>query len=227
MVAISTLLSPKAASFAATEDGAGGFQLFVGQGCRDRVDAAALNGSWIIALLDPNRSLQGETIAKLSDLREGSQSNCPARLSVAFTRWYVEPVRFRAVEDQGTPIILTTLISEHYGGERPEEADHVERFYFTRELGSTRWERWQNPSRSHGFSAEQVATAASDLALSGRCSKADMPAGGIPFVMVDCREWTRIVPADKPDGDPPGFFIEAVRSRRLGDDLFAAPRDSR
>ena len=87
-----TLLSPKAASFAATEDGAGGFQLFVGQGCRDRVDAAALNGSWIIALLDPTRSLQGETIAKLSDLREGSQSNCPARLSVAFTRWYVEPV---------------------------------------------------------------------------------------------------------------------------------------
>jgi hypothetical protein len=72
-----------------------------------------------------------------------------------------------------------------------------------------------------------VATAASDLALSGRCSKADVPVGGIPFVMVDCGEWTRIVPADKPDGDRPGSFIEAVRSRRLGDDLFAAPRDSR
>jgi len=42
--------------------------------------------------------------------------------------------------------------------------------------------------------------------------------------MVDCREWTLIMPPDKADGDRAGFFIDAVRSRHLGDDLFIAPK---
>jgi hypothetical protein len=221
-----TLLSPQTVSFAATEDGGAGFQLFVGPDCRDRVGAAALTGSWIIALLDPNHPLRGETVARLNDLKEGRQSSCPARLNTAFTRWYVEPVRYRAAEGQGAPVTLTTLISEHYGGEHTGSADHVERFHFTRELGSTRWERWQNVSHNRDFSADQVAKTASDLALSGRCSKAAVPAGGAPLLMVDCREWTLIVPAENPAGDRPGFFIDAIRSRHLGDDLFSAPRNS-
>jgi hypothetical protein len=222
-----TLLSPQAVSFAATEDGGAGFQLFVGAGCRDRVDSAALIGSWIIALLDANRPFHGETVARLNNLREGRQSNCPARLNAAFTRWYIEPVRYRAVEGQGTPVTLTTLISEHFGGEDPAPADHAERFYFTRELGSTRWERWQNPTHSRGFSADQVAGAASNLARSGRCSRTSAPAGSASLVMVDCREWTLIVPADDPAGDRPVFFIDAIRSRHLGEDLFAAPKNSK
>jgi hypothetical protein len=219
-----TLLSPRALSFAATEDGGGGFQLFVGPDCRDRVGAAALTGSWIIALLDPHRPLQGETVARLNDLKEGRQSSCPTRLNAAFTRWYIEPVRYRAAEGQGAPVTLTTLISEHYGGEHPESADHLERFYFTRELGATRWERWQNLSHSRGFSADHVAKASSDLASSERCSAGPTPEGGASLVMVDCREWTLILPAQNPAGDRPGFFIDAIRSRHLGEDLFAAPR---
>jgi hypothetical protein len=221
-----TLLTSPAVSVAATEDGGAGFQLFVGQECRDRVGAAALTASWIIALPNPNRPLEGETVARLNDLKEGRQSSCPSRLNAAFTRWYTASVRYRTAEAQGSPVTLTTLISEHYGGEHPESADHVERFYFTRELGSTRWERWQNRSQSREFSADQVTKTASALALSLRCSPADTPAGGAPFVMVDCREWTMIVPPDKPDSDRPGFFIEAIRSRHLGDDLFSAPKGS-
>ncbi|HJU18573.1 MAG TPA: hypothetical protein VJ770_19140, partial [Stellaceae bacterium] len=57
---------------------------------------------------------------------------------------------------------------------------------------------------------------------SGRCSPAAAPQGG-PFVMVDCREWTRIVPPHDPAGDPPGFFLDAVRRRHLAGGLFAAP----
>ena len=207
-----TLVSPQALSFAATEDGGAGFQLFVGEACRDRVNPAALKGSWIIALLDPLRPFQGETVA---------------RLNAAFTRWYIAPVGYRAAEGQGAPITLTSLISEHYGGAQPQSADHVERFYFTRELGSTRWERWQNVSHSRDFSPDEVARAASDLAASGRCSQAPPPAGGAPLALVDCREWTLIVPPDKSDGDRPGFFIDALRARRLGGGLFAAPRNSR
>ncbi len=219
-----TLLTPQASSFAATEDGGGGFQLFVGADCREEVGAAALAGSWIIALLDPSGTLRGETVARLNDLKEGRQSKCPARLNAAFTRWYVQPMTYRAAAGQGTPFTLSTLISEHYGGEHPKSADHVERFYFTRELGSTRWERWQNPSVSHSFSADQLAKAASDLALSGRCSKADAPSGGAALIMIDCREWTRIEPSDHPLGDHPGFFVEAVRSRHLAGDLFRGPQ---
>ena len=80
------------------------------------------------------------------------------------------------------------------------------------------------PSHSHGFSADQVAKAASDLALSGCCSKRDAATGVVPLVMIDCREWTLILPAENPAGDRPGFFIDAVRSRHLGDDLFIPPR---
>ena len=218
-----TLLSLGAVSFAVTEDGGAGFQLFVGPDCRDRVSAAALTQSWIIALLDPHQSLQGQTVARLNDLREGRQANCPARLNAAFTRWYVRPVQYRAALGQGAPITLTTLISEHYGGEEPQSADHVERFYFTRELGSTRWERWQSSSHSRAFSAGQLAQAASDLTLSGRCSKADHPAGDTSLLMIDCREWTLVVPAHNPGGDPAGFFIDAVRARHLGGDLFTPP----
>jgi len=221
-----TLLSSNAASFAATEDGGGGFQLFVGAGCHDQVGAAALADSWIIALFDRRHAapLQGQTVARLNDLRPGRQSNCPARLNPAFTRWYVQLIHYRSAEAQGIPIALTTLISEHYGGEQPDVADHVERFYFTRELGSTRWERWQNLSHSRDFRPDQLTKAASDLAASGRCAQADAPKGDAVFVMVDCREWTLIVPPDDPAGDRPGFFIDAVRSRHLAADIFAAPQ---
>jgi len=218
------VISANAASFAATEDGGGGFQLFVGPGCAGRVSPAGLLGSWLIALFDPSReaALQGEAVAHLANLREGRQESCPARLNAALTRWYVMPVRYRGAEGQGTPVTLTTLISEHYGGERREDADHVERFYFTRELGSTRWERWQNLAGSRNFSAAQLARMSSDFAASGRCSKAATPEGAA-FIMIDCREWTLIVPPDDPKGDRPGFFLDAVRSRHIADELFAAP----
>jgi len=220
-----TVASPNGASFAVTEDSGGGFQLFVGPDCHGRVSPAGLLDSWIIALLDPGRaaSPHGQTVARLADLREGRQENCPARFNAAFTRWYTKPVRYRAAAGQGVPVTLTTLISEHFGGERAEGAAHVERFYFTRELGSTRWERWQSPTRNRNLSADRLALTASDLALSGRCSAPPTPQGA-EFVMVDCREWTLIVPPDDPAGDPPAFFVDAIRSRRLASDLLAAPQ---
>jgi hypothetical protein len=68
-----------------------------------------------------------------------------------------------------------------------------------------------------------MAKAASAFTLSERCSKGDAPADGAPMVMIDCREWTLILPAESPAGDRPGFFIDAIRSRHLGGDLFIAP----
>src|SRR5262249_19069154 len=160
----------------------------------------------------------------LRDLRVGRQSQCPARLNAAFTRWRVQPVTYRAAAGQGTPFTLSTLISEHYGGERPESADHVERVYFTRQLGSTPREPGHNLSHNRDFTADQLGKAAADLPQSRRCSAAETPSGGAALVMIDCREWTRIEPPDDPEGDHPGFFVDAVRSRHLAAELFASPQ---
>ncbi|MGH7053301.1 MAG: hypothetical protein ACREFA_05735 [Stellaceae bacterium] len=210
------LFAPGVVSIGATEDAGAGFQLFVGAGCHDPIGPAALARSWIIALYRPGGLLQGETVARLNDLREGHQQACPSRLNFAYTHWQVKPVRY----DAG--VTLLTLISEHYGGKAPDQASQVERFYFTRELGATRWESWWNPERAHRFSPAEIDAAAARLAASGRCGPVPPPKGG-PFVMVDCREWTVIVPPINPKGDPPGFFVKAIRHRPLGGGLFAAP----
>ena len=222
------VFAPGAVSIAATEDGGAGFQLFVGE-CRGPVTAAALLRSWIIAQFDPERAapLAGETMARLKDLRVGAQESCPTRFNAAYTRWYTKPVRYRAAPAQGASVILATLISEHYGGGEPDTADHVERFYFTRELGGTRWEHWQNAKGNRRYDAATVASAAARFAATGRCSDASMPEGGAQFVLIDCREWTRIVPPENAAGDPPGFFLKAMRERPGAPAFFAAPAGAR
>jgi hypothetical protein len=218
------ILSPGLVSIGATEDGGAGFQLFVGE-CQGPVGAAALTRSWIVAAFDPGRPapLEGETVARLNDLTVGRQDTCPARFNAAFTSWRTVPFRFRAAPGQGTPITLTTLISEHYGGENRATADHVERFYFTRELGGTRWERWQNSNGNAQFGAAQIAEAATRFAATGRCSTPEAPGGGATLILIDCREWTRIAPPADPSGDRPGFFIDRVRARPNAPAFFAPP----
>jgi hypothetical protein len=222
------VLSPGRVSFAATEDGGAGFQLFVGE-CSGPVTPEALTHSWIVVEfpLDGKRSLEGETIARLNDLTAGHQETCPSRFNPAYTRWHVAPFRYRAMPGQGAPMMLTTLISDHYGGAGPSNADHVERFYFTRELGGTRWERWQNANGNRQFSAATVADTARAFAATGRCSEAPVPEGGAPMVLIDCREWSRIVPPSDPAGDPSGFFIEELRSRAGAPGFFAPPEKGR
>jgi hypothetical protein len=218
------VFSPGAVSFAATEDGGAGFQLFVGE-CQGPVGAAAMTRSWIIAAFDPDRRepLAGETVARLNDLKVGEQESCPPRFNAAYTHWHVVPVRYRAAPGQGSPVTLTTLVSDHYGGAHRDTADHVERFYFTRELGGTRWERWQNVKGNREYDAAMVAAAAARFAATGRCSAAPVPEGGAEFALIDCREWTRIVAPENPAGDPPGFFLKTVRERPGAPAFFAAP----
>ncbi len=218
------VLSPGIVSIGATEAGGGGFGLWVGE-CRGPLTATALTRSWIIVEYDPARPtpLEGETIARLNGVTAGGQSTCPTRFNPAYTSWRVVPFRYRAAPGQGTPITLATLVSEHYGGKSRATADHVERFYFTRELGGTRWERWEIASGNPRFSAAKVAEMAAGFAATGRCSAPEMPDGGAPLVLVDCREWTRIEPPADPAGDRPGFFIDAIRARPDAPAFFAAP----
>ena len=217
------VLSPDAASIGATRD-AGGFKLWVGR-CRGRVTAAALRHSWLVATYDAVHAapLAGHATAWLNATRAVRSSVCPARFNPAYTRWRVAPFRYRAAPGQGPPVTLTTLISEHYGGADPATADHVERFYFTRRLGSTRWERWQNANGDAAVSAAWVRRRAAWFAATGRCSRAPPPQGA-PMLMIDCREWTHIVPPADPKGDPPGFFLDAIRARPDMPAFFAPPQ---
>ncbi len=208
------ILTPGRVSFGVTEDGGFGFQLFVGE-CGGPIDAGALTHAWIVVEYDTTRPapLAGETVARLNDLRSGQQETCPSRFNAAYTTWRVVPFRYRAAPGQGTPVTLTTLISDHYGGQNRATADHVERFYFTRELGGTRWERWQNAAGNAQYSVAKIAETAAGFAGTGRCSPTEPPAGGATMLLIDCREWTLIAPPADPAGDPPGFFIKAVQDR--------------
>jgi hypothetical protein len=220
------VLSPGVASIGATQGGGGPFGLWVGE-CSGALTAEALTHSWLIAEFASSggASLQGETVARLNGVLGGGDT-CPRRFNPAFTRWRVVPFRYRAAPGQGEPVTLSTLVSDHYGGADETTADHVERFYFTRELGGTRWERWQNVKGNKRFGADLIAERAAAFAATGRCSPAEPPAGAA-MVLIDCREWTRIAPPDDPTGDPGGFFIEAIRTRPDAPQFFAAPAEHR
>ena len=159
----------------------------------------------------------GETLARITR----QQDRCPARMGYAYTRWQVQPFTFRTkVHGQPGTAELTTLVSDHFGGQSVERADHLERFYFTRELGYTRWERWQNLSvRARAGDRRQ----ATELAATARCAPGlGAPLGAPPaasWAMVDCREWTQVVPPDDPAGDPPAFWLDRLRSYEATRDM--------
>ena len=112
---------------------------------------------------------------------------------------------------------LQTLVSEHFGGQDVDGAEHLERFQFTRALGFTRWERWENLAVRNR--AEDRAQAAA-MAASGRCEPGLGPPAAGPWIMVDCRQWTQIVPPADPAGDPAGPWLDRLRAAPETRDLF-------
>jgi hypothetical protein len=118
--------------------------------------------------------------------------------------------------------LLEALVSEHFGGADPAAADHLERFYFTRELGLTRWERWEQLGASRRPDLEARARRFADT---GRCDpRPPPPERAERWRLVDCREWTTIVPAAAPAGDPPHFWLDRLARHELTAPLFAPAR---
>jgi hypothetical protein len=162
----------------------------------------------------------GETVARLTQ----SWHRCPERLSYAFTRWHVRAMPWRVgLAGHEVARTMMTLISDHFGGRDPVRANHLERFYFTRELGNLRWERWENLART-GDPVERATAAvrAADLARSERCqAPADPPASTGRWRLADCRQWTNLVSPGDAAGDPPGFWVDGLAARPLTAPLFA------
>jgi len=210
------VFTPESAAVGVTEDGGAGLQLFIGPDC------TPVNG-WVVV----NRSFlaqpSGETVAHLT--RE--QNHCPAQMNEAYTHWWVQPVSFRfrvAGGAPGTPSVTpggaksavegravwTTLVSEHFDAGAPERSRAMERMHFTKLLGHTRWEAWRNLGLPGAAKDGQPAVMAAALAKTERCGPAlPMRAG---WVMVDCREWTQLVPPAAPAGDAPFVWLDRLRA---------------
>ncbi len=109
------------------------------------------------------------------------------------------PWREAATGRVGT-VPLDAVVSEHHGGAAIAHAEHLERFYFARDLGLVRWERWENMAVSRLPDRTRMAAL---IAASGRCPQpvafSDPP--GADWRMVDCRTWTNFVRATP--GAPP------------------------
>jgi hypothetical protein len=148
----------------------------------------------------------GETLARLTRFAE----KCPDALAMSLTRWHTETIKFRVGSPSGGAEVmpLTTLVSDHFGGREVDNASHLERFYFTRELGLIRWERWQNPRRDKGSKVMDEPVPA------GKCDPIQKtPGPSEDWHMVKCRQWTNLVAPDSPAGDPPDQrFLDTAKT---------------
>ena len=191
--------TPESASVGLTEDGSGGLQFFIGPHCTP-------SDAWVLVDNSFATRPAGQMVARITR----RQPACPDDLGTAFTRWSVQPVTFRTkAGGRVGQATLTTLVTDHFGGRNPDVAGNLERMYFTHELGYTRWERWQNLSRQDRAGDRRMAAA---MVANDRCEPAvGPPSTETNWVMVDCREWTQMVPPLAPGGDRPDFWLDRLR----------------
>lgn len=153
-----------------------------------------------------------------------SESGCNAGGKVGVTFWNAPaPYTFEGNED-GVRKTLTAIRSDHFGSRNLSSGGNaLERFYFTREYGMTRWEAWIPRSRcvreTNRVPAGQLRStcfpevedrapaAGPQLNLRVRCKDMNVSSTGHPdverwgdqdWVRVDCRDMTRYVELSKP-----------------------------
>jgi len=188
-----------------TED-PNGLQFFYGPNCSASDPLRRIFDAWVVVDKSYEPERPGHMVARLTRFPE----RC-ARLTYAYTSWLTRPVTFR-VRSNGaeTKRSLQTLISDHFGGESLERASNMERFYFTRELGLVRWERWQNFDRQK---REQDQQRASDLQAAGQCDSVEAPpAAPGHWVMVRCRQYTNLIKSADPSADIAQSWLAKLRS---------------
>lgn len=169
---------------------------------------AERSGGWILFPLDraPSRwpaqsSREGRTW-KLQLTR--GLDRCGNSTAQGLTRWTAP-----ATVTFETGRKLKAIRSDHFASTRLGDANNaLERFYFTREYGFSRWEAWLPLQRCKADLADARCNAGrADYALLSRCAELDragkqtpglMRAGGQDWVRVDCRDQTRYTPLATP-----------------------------
>ncbi len=185
------------ASIVMTEDSGGGVQWFISEGCPLAMRSHALG--WL--LFDGSVSTNGwqNSIAKTSNGR--MPINCPDHLNDAYTRYRRDNVEFPIRVVIGGRVtqsdrIFDVIITEHFGGSSPNltQNAHLERFYFARDFGMVRWERWQNGNAISQVKRTKLQLDAQDVEASSRCPTVKYSvAPGPGWYKIDCRMWTTLV----------------------------------
>jgi hypothetical protein len=184
------LLSGDAAASPLTQDGSGGMQWFQSPECQTSGGPAP---GWLFAAL-PLEGGWRQQVVRLNISRGPDQ--CPTVFNESLTRWRTARIDLpwrEAATGAVSSAPAEVLVSEHFGTGSIGTADHLERFWFVRGLGLTRWERWEHTARSRLPDRERMARL---IAESGRCpgiAFGEPPAAG--WQLVDCRTWTNMVRA--------------------------------
>jgi hypothetical protein len=183
------VLEGRIAGAVMTEDGRSGVHWFQSPACAPGAPAPG----WLLAVLP----LQGEWQQQVTRIARGTTPDrCPAAYVPSLTRWRAARITLpwrEASTGARSTVPVESLVSEHYSHASVAASNHLERMWFVRHLGLTRWERWENIATSRLPDRERRAAL---VAGSGRCPDiafSDPPAAG--WQMVDCRTWTNMVRA--------------------------------
>jgi hypothetical protein len=172
-------ITNRVVSITQTEDGGAGRQWWRDNECH-------VGDGWLLYRGTPTDqwTTSDDQLAQAFDDR-----SCPRTFSRVHTRWrrVSYPMPWRDNLGASGTLTLDAILSEHYAGGPPDQADHMERFLFARGLGKVMWERWEHAGRTHRVPAE-LAQAIMAMDGDGRCPiPADAPAPG--WVRADCRVW--------------------------------------
>ncbi|CAN7479851.1 hypothetical protein LJR034_003154 [Caballeronia sp. LjRoot34] len=202
------------ASVILTQDSKG-LKFFFGPHCKEPATLRSLDDSWLLFDRSVFAARHGSAVSHLRQSLD--PKSCPSRLDASATEWSMREMRFRRDLAHNLTAPLLTIVTDHFSGAKPEAAGSMERMYFTRELGWTRWERWQNLAVGSAHQSENRGRA-DRLAKSGRCDIRNGPpyASG-SWVMVDCREWTNVQPAGANASKLTDFWIsDLLRNTPVG-----------
>jgi hypothetical protein len=174
------------ASYVGTCDGGGGVQAFVhwsgGPGTCETQDGWLL---WDQNRLDATGSVAYDAVGTLRIESDANGWSCPTDfMNDAYTWWQIYDVTYTSGKT------MQTLMSTHFNGSSPDQADSFERFYYTKPYGRTRWEAFNRTPRADGYT--------------GNCNGPTYDAG-YGMYRVDCRDWSTNGMSD-PDG---GWYPQA------------------
>jgi len=159
------------AAISGTRDPVGGIQPFWAPGC-------TFNDAWLLFPTDTINLVWGSAIAQVRIAQ-----TCPTQFDSALTLWD-KYTSYTYASGKN----MSTVTSWHYGAATVTDASHIEKFFYTREYGLTRWERWERQANG------------SPLPRSFGCNGIDSHDG---FVRRDCRDWSTDIRPDPVSGYSP------------------------
>ncbi|HVF36597.1 MAG TPA: hypothetical protein VNA29_01480 [Sphingomicrobium sp.] len=182
-------------------------------GCSDQIFArngrgktmADRAGGWVLFPRDraPDSWSPTETL-KLTTFRKQVRPKGPrcADNHAAGVTYWVRPAQYRFESGKN----LTAVRSDHVASADLSQAENaLERFYFTREYGMTRWESWSTMAlcrRTFGQASPRCDPMAFNNGLRGRCNVLKLPdqrapgvarLGSQTWVRTDCRDVSHYV----------------------------------